>query len=377
MGTILRLLIAVILAAAAGVGLLWLHFGGGDAYAKLAADPSITESGLETVVSYSEPIGNVAVSPSGRVFFTIHPEARPDGPRLMEWREGKAVPFPAAEIQAQILDTPLGLVVDRQDRLWVVDPSHHGMGRPRLVAVSLATGIVVHEHVFPRDIAPRGSFLQDLQVDNAGATIYLADVSFWRNSPALIVYDVASRVSRRVLENHASVRPQDWVIRTAVKEMRFLGGAIPLKPGLDSIALDPGGQWLYFGAMAHENLFRIPTAALRDTTLPDRDLLETLQTVGRKPLSDGLSADLTGNVYITDVENGAVLRMAPGGQLSTIVRSARVRWPDALSFGPDGWLYLADSALPDVLLKSRGHIEKSGPYHIYRFRPGTVGTPGQ
>lgn len=377
MGTILRLLIAVILAGAAGVGLLWLHFGGGEAYAKLAADPSVTESGLETVVSYSEPIGNVAVSPSGRVFFTVHPEAHPDGPRLMEWREGKAVPFPAAEIQAQILDTPLGLVVDRQDRLWVVDPSHHGMGRPRLVAVSLATGIIVHEHVFPRDIAPRGSFLQDLQVDNAGATIYLADVSFWRNSPALVVYDVASRVSRRVLENHASVRPQDWVIRTAVKEMRFLGGAIPLKPGLDSIALDPAGQWLYFGAMAHENLFRLPTAALRDATLPDRDLLEMLQTVGRKPLSDGLSADLTGNVYITDVENGAVLRMAPGGQLSTIVRSARVRWPDALSFGPDGWLYLADSALPDVLLKSRSHIAKSGPYHVYRFRPGTVGIPGQ
>lgn len=376
MGTIFRLLIVVILGAAATLGLLWLHFGGGDPYAKLAANPSVTESALETVVSYSEPIGNVAVSASGRVFFTLHPEARSNGPRLMEWRDGKALPFPEAEIQAQLLDTPLGLVVDRQERLWVVDPSHHGFGRPRLVAISLATGVVVHEHVFPREIAPRGSFLQDLQVDTTGATIYLADVSFWRNSPALVVYDVASRVSRRVLENHASVRPQDWVIRTAVKEMRFLGGAIPMKPGVDSIALDPAGQWLYFGAMAHETLYRIPTAALRDATLPDRELLESLQAMGRKPMSDGLSADLTGNVYITDVENGAVLRMAPGGQLSTIVRSARVRWPDSLSFGPDGWLYLADSALPDVLLKSRGHIAKSGPYHVYRFRPGTAGIPG-
>jgi hypothetical protein len=40
---------------------------------------------------------------------------------------------------------------------------------------------------------------------------------------------------------------------------------------------------------------------------------ERVESVGRKPLSDGLSADLAGNVYITDVEHGAVLRMAPGG----------------------------------------------------------------
>jgi sugar lactone lactonase YvrE len=107
------------------------------------------------------------------------------------------------------------------------------------------------------------------------------------------------------------------------------------------------------------------------------ELAERVETLGKKPLSDGLSADLAGNVYITDVEHGAVLRMAPGGQLTTIVRSPRVRWADALSFGPNGWLYLADSALPEVILRSRAHIEGHGPYHVYRLRPGTSGVPGQ
>lgn len=377
MNPILKIIILLVLAGALAVGGLRLYFGGGTAYADLTAAPLVGEGGLETVLSYREPIGNVAVSANGRVFFTVHPEARPQGPRLLEWRDGKAEPFPAQDIQASIFATPLGLVVDRHNRLWTVDPAHHGFGRPRIVAIDLNSGLVVHEHVFPRGIAPRGSLLQDLQVDPAGRFVYIADTSFWRRSPALVVYDSATRKSRRLLENDPSVRAQGWVIRTPIREMRYLGGLVPMKPALDGIALDPTGQWLNFGAMAHDTLYRIATSALLDEQLPGKELAERVERLGRKPLSDGLSADLPGNVYITDVERGAVLRMAPGGELTTIIKSPRIRWADALSFGPDGWLYLADSALPDVVLKSRGHIEGHGPYHVYRFRPGTTGTPGQ
>ncbi|HUG99531.1 MAG TPA: L-dopachrome tautomerase-related protein [Gammaproteobacteria bacterium] len=377
MNAILKIIVFLVVASALVLGGLRLYFGGGIAYGDLTAAPAVPESGLETVLAYPKPIGNVAVSASGRLFFTVHPEARPDGPRLFEWRAGKAEAFPTADIQDVVLETPLGVAVDRQDRLWVVDPARHGFGRPRVVAIDLATGLVVHEHVFPRKIAPRGSFLQDLQVDPAGRFVYIADTSFWRKSPAVIVYDSTTRKSRRLLEGHESVRAQDWVIRTPMREMRFIGGLVPMKPGLDGIALDPTGQWLNFGAMAHDTLYRIATGALLDEHLTDAELAERVETLGRKPLSDGLSADLPGNVYITDVEHGAVLRMAPGGALSTVVKSPRIRWADALSFGPDGWLYLADSALPEVLLKSHSHINGSGPYHVYRFRPGTTGTPGQ
>jgi sugar lactone lactonase YvrE len=377
MNNILKIIIVIVLVGVLTFGGLRLYFGGGAPYGDLTTPPAVDESGLETVLAYGEPIGNVAVSASGRVFFTVHPEARPQGPRLLEWREGKAEAFPAMDIQATVLETPLGVVVDRFERLWVIDPANHGFGRPRIVAIDLATGLIVHEHVFPRRIAPRGSYLQDLQVDPAGRIIYIADTSFWRKSPGLIVYDTATRKSRRVLEKHRAVRAQDWVIRTPMREMRFLGGLVPMKPGLDGIALDPTGLWLTFGAMAHDTLYRIPTSALLDEQLTQSDLAEHVEPLGRKSLSDGLSADLSGNIYITDVERGAVLRMAPGGQLSTIVKSPRIRWADGLSFGPNGWLYLADSARPMVLLKSRAHIEGHSPYHVYRFRPGTAGVPGQ
>jgi sugar lactone lactonase YvrE len=377
MHPILKSVIAVLVTGALALGGLRLYFGGGIQYADLTTSPTVSEQALETVLSHSSPVGNVAVSAAGRIFFTLHPDARPSGPRVFEWRDGKAEPFPDADIQEVLFETPRGIAVDRHGRLWVIDPARHGFGRPRIVAVDLASGLVVHEHVFPHQIAPRGSLLKDLQVDPGGRMVYIADSSFWRKSPALITYDTATRRSRRLLENHPSTRAQNWVIRTQIREMRFLGGVVPMKPGLHGLALDPTGQWLNYGAMTHDTLYRVPTRALLDGQLTDAEMGEQVEALGRKPLSHGLSADFAGNVYITDVEHGAVLRMAPGGQLTTVVRSPRVRWADSLSFGPEGWMYLSDSALPEVLLKTRTHIEGHGPYHVYRFRPGTAGAPGQ
>ena len=124
-------------------------------------------------------------------------------------------------------------------------------------------------------------------------------------------------------------------------------------------------------------LYRIPTDALADPGLTRTELADTVTEVGRKPLSDGLSADLEGNVYITDVEHSAVHRMDGNGKLTTVVKSPRIRWADALSFGPDGYLYLADSAIPEQVLRTRKHIQAQAPYFVFRFQPGTSGVVGR
>ena len=90
-----------------------------------------------------------------------------------------------------------------------------------------------------------------------------------------------------------------------------------------------------------------------------------------------MSVDTAGNVYITDIEHNSIFVAGPGRVPRTLIRSPRMRWPDALSFGPQGYLYVADSALAELILQSREHIEASGPYRIYRFKPGVDGTPGQ
>ena len=368
------LLLLLILAIVAAI-VLRVRYGGGEPYPDLTSTPVLSADALEVVLEYPEPIGNVAVNKDGRVFFTVHPEARPAGNKLLEYVDGAAVPFPDVAVQAELFDTVLGVVIDRQNRLWTIDHGNHGVHSARLLAFDLDTNTLIHDQKFTREIAPRGSFLQDLQVSADGRTVVIADVSFWRKSPALVVYDVTTAAARRVLEAHESVLAEDFLISNHGTPMVFGGGLVSLRGGVDSIALGP--EWLYYGALSGSGLYRVPLSDLATASLPDTQLAARVERVADKPLSDGISVDIDGNVYGTDVEHGAIFRIGTNGELETLLKTTRIRWPDALSFGPDGWLYIADSALGDVVLKSHEHIKSRGPYKIFRIKPGTTGTPGQ
>ena len=359
-----------------GAAVLRFRYGGGDAYQDLSTTPLLDQATLEEVMSYPEPIGNVAVSRQGRLFFTVHPESRPEGNRLLEWQAGAAVPYPSGAIQPHLFDTVLGIVVDRRDWLWTIDHGNHGFGTARLMAFHIASGDLVHEHEFRPEIAPAGSMLQDLQVAPDGAYVFIADSSIWRKDPALIVYDVATRSARRVLESHDSVSAQDLLVRNPIRDMTFLGGIFSFKSGVDGIALSPDGKWLYFGAANNSGLFRIRVEDLTDATLPPSQLDNRIERYSDKPLSEGFSTDLSGNVYITDVEHNSIMIVDTNRELFTLLRSPNVRWPDGLSFGADGWLYVSDSALPEQVLRTKEHIRSKGPYSVFRFRPGHKGVPG-
>lgn len=355
---------------------LRVTYGDGIDYVDLTTKPLLPVPALQSAVTFDEPVGNVAAAPDGRVFFTVHPESHPTANRLMVATGKDAHPFPDAASQS-MFETVLGLRIDGQGRLWTIDSGHHGFGHVRLMAFDIRTGAIVHDHIFDRATAPWGSLLQDMAISADGKTVYIADASFWRRAPAIVVYDVASKTARRVLENHPSLRAQNWLIRNPVRVMRFFGGLLELKTGLEGITLDPTGEWLVYGAMTHDTLYRIRTADLLNPALDSADLTARLQSMGPKPLSAGFSHDNAGNIYITDVEHSAILRKTLDGRLETVIRDSRIRWADSLSFGPNGYLYVSDSALPDQLLQSEAHIAGARPYHIFRFKPGIEGTPGQ
>ena len=348
---------------------LRVRYGGGDPYRDLSEAPRISDLQLEEVLNYPEPIGNVAINRDGRIFFTVHPESRPQGNKLLEWVQGAAVPYPSGTVQPHLFDTVLGLVVDERDWLWTIDHGNHGFGTARLLAFDLASGNVVHDYEFRPETAPAGSLLQDLRVTADGTTIFIADASMWRKKPAIIVYDVATRNARRVLESHVSVAAQNYLVQTSIRNMSFLGGLVVFKAGVDGIALDANDEWLYFAAINHSGLFRVRVRDLGNETMPTRQLENRVERYSDKPLSDGLLAAASGEVYVTDVEHGAIIAIDQQQSLSTVIRSPRIRWADGLSLGPDGWLYLADSALPELVLRSRNHIDAQGPYYIFRFDP--------
>jgi len=90
MKSVLLFLIILLVVAATT---LWVRHGGGESYPDLTDAPLLGSDALEEVLAYSEPIGNVAVSKSGRIFFTVHPESRPRGNKLLEYVNGASVPI--------------------------------------------------------------------------------------------------------------------------------------------------------------------------------------------------------------------------------------------------------------------------------------------
>lgn len=347
-----------------------------------STSPLLIADQVETVADLSKPPGNIAVSSTSRIFFTFHPSADPEI-KVAELVDGNPVPFPSPAFQEDRDDAPyfhtvLSLRIDQQNRLWTLDHAAFGQGQPQLLAFDLSSGELVHHYDFPSDIAGFGSFLNDFQVDPDGDVIYIADTGLPApivgGSPALIIYRIATRSARRVLDNDPSVQASSLTIRVDGEDLAEYG--VPIHIGVDSIGLDRRGEWLYFGAVNAETLYRIETRHLLDDTLDKESLAGKVVPFAPKTMSDGITVDNDGNIYISDMEHSAVHIIDQDLKLQTLLKDPKLRWPDGFSFGPDGWLYFTCSDLMNVIGKSASHIEAHAPYQIFRFKPGHEAAPG-
>jgi sugar lactone lactonase YvrE len=365
----MREVVPMLLLALGGCGLV-----GGEYLEDRTTAPAVPIAAVETVASLDHPPGNVAVSADGRVFFTFHPDGDPPI-AVAELVDGKPVPWPPGG-DHPAYQSVLSIRIDRQNRLWALDYARYGRGQPRLMAFDLATGRLVHRYDFPSDVAGFLSMLNDFNVDPAGEKIYIAESSPILQHPALVVYDVTHDRARRVLDRDRSVRAERYVLRTPEREMKILG-LFPIRIGVDSIALDRRGEWLYFGPVSGDRMYRVATRDLDDESLSPAALAARVEDWAPKTLSDGMTIDTADTLYVTDPEHGAVVTIAPDRTLRTLVKDPTLRWPDGLSFGPDGWLYLTCSALQHVIFVSDAHVRAHAPYHVFRLKPGGTAPAGQ
>jgi len=363
----------VVLGILAAVGLVVLggirfRYGGGEEFPDRSGKAVLSGDVLEVVANLPYPPGNLAVSANGRVFFSFHPEARPPL-QVVEWVGDEAVPFPDATTH---FDDVLSIRIDRQGRLWVLDNGGHGLAIPRLLAFDLETREEVHHYEFSRDLAGIGSHLNDFQVSPDGRTVYIADASIFAKTPAIVVYDVDRQRAWRAVEEHDSVDP-DFFTPVVQGRKMTVAGIFSIRPGVDSIALDREGNWLYFAPVTDEFMFRIRSADLRDESLTPSERGERIERFAAKTMSDGITTDRAGNLYIAAPEHDAIVILGPDGELSTLVRDPRLRWPDGLGFGPGGTLYVTCSALHHVIGKSSASVRDAAPYQIFRLRAGGPG----
>ncbi len=364
--------------------LIWFYesYGGhGMPFPKMATEPTLPPGAVEIVATMDMPPGNLAVAPDGRLFTTIHAEAHPDI-KVVEIKDGKPVPYPDLAFQTFDYNKPsfgavFSLRIDSKNRLWTLDHGEHGIYGVRIMAFDLATNKLVHEVTLPREVASYGSFAQDFQVDSTGRYLFIADIGVFSGHAALIVYDSETKRARRLLDNHPAIVAEPYVINAQGREMMLLAGFYWMHPSFDPIGLDRRDEWLYVGPMSGKTLSRVRVKDLLDESLTPAALGAKIEAYATRAQSDGITLDDEDNIYLTGVEDGVIFRLDKDRKLTTYAKHPKMRWPDGLSFGPDQWLYIADSDIPDLIFQTPDHIKAAGPYYIFRVKAAAPARPGQ
>jgi sugar lactone lactonase YvrE len=290
--------------------------------------------------------------------------------------DGKTMPFPNAEINAQPGPGQLekgfvsvqSVVVDAKDRLWVLDTGSPLMaptelGGPKLVAIDLATNAVVKTIVFPRNVALATSYVNDVRFDltrGKGGIAYITD-SADKGPNGIVVVDLDSGKSWRKLHDHPSTKA-DPAFKPIVE-----GRTMQLGMGADGIAISADGKTLFYCPLASRHLYSVSTDALSDPNATEAAVAKTVKDLGEKGASDGLESDAQGNVYLTEYEANAILRRKPDGTLETIASDPRALWPDTMSLASDGFLYVTANQLHRQA-RFRGKDVRQKPYVLFRVK---------
>jgi len=319
---------------------------------------------LETVIALDVRPGNVAVGADNRVFATIHPLGSP-AVQLVEVKHGKATPFPGAALQKNggapsdsALDTPLGIVVDKNSNVWTIDIGLE-LGKTRLWGFDGRTGDVLAKIEISPELAPKGSFVQDVAIDEKNGWAYLADIA-----PAgIIAVDLKSGKMRRFEGAQLESEDVDMVIDGKVIEF----GGQPARIGINPITLSHDRETLFFGSMNGTVWYQVPARLFRDGA-DDNAIAAAITPFGPKPISDGAATDKGGNHYFGELQEHGIARLGADGTLTTLIRDARLQWPDNVAAGPDGYIYVSINQLTSAPAFTGGADTGKPPYFIYRFK---------
>ena len=343
---------------------------------------------LELVANLTITPGNITVSQTGRMFASVHGMRRGDA-QLIEIFPGNDnwEPFPNAEWNASpgsgddVFNTPHGVAIDNQDRLWVIDhgnwmPDEQPVAQPKLLAFDINTGDLVFRMDFDSVAAPEGQILQDLAVDGDRDFVYIADSG---SQAGILVVDINTNRTWR-WEEHPSLQTEDvdLVVEGSTVAFRRPDGSLdPARIPINPITLSADGETVFYGAMTGTTWYSLPAELLRSQP-SSQELAEAVTVVGEKPVSDGASTDAEGNHFITNLGDNAIDVLNQNGELSQLVQDDRFLWPDNVRFGPESWLYVTINQLHRTTILAGQAVDGGEPpYQIFRVWTGTQGQPGR
>ena len=252
--------------------------------------------------------------------------------------------------------------VGPRGRLWVLDTGRvdEAAGRHAVVyQIDLSSDHVAHTYVVPLDVAPEGSYLNDIRFEPSGRYAFISESGLG----AIIVFDTESGTMRRVLADDPSTKGSaDKTPTVGGRPWLVQETGEPNVVNCDGIAVSPDGQWVYYMAISNDQLHRVPVAALID---PEADIAAQVEDLGTAPVTDGMIFDDAGNLYFSALERNAIIYRMPEGKFRTLTKGPSIRWPDSFAIAPDGRTLIFSTA--QIHLTPKFSADGSWPDQPFRI----------
>ncbi|MDE1155654.1 MAG: L-dopachrome tautomerase-related protein [Acidobacteriaceae bacterium] len=354
----------------------------------MVADPidtgAIPSGNLEVLARFrnAEPSG-VVVTPDGKIFLTFpRITAEQKGPTLARLEGNRLVPFPDAawnqehgEASSRFVSA-LGLTLDAQGRLWVLDEGRAAKGvtehdGPKLVAFDPSSGKLLQRVVLRAPALMPDSHVNDLRVDaRAGhsAVAYISDSSYAEH-PAMMMVDLATGQQKRLLCGSPSVSADKGFTVMLDGRVSRYSSTNPTAPqaGIDGIAVTPDGSRIYYQPLFSRHLFSVSTEALRAAAGCNTSLASQVREEGETGMVDGMTFAADGTLYLTDIERHAILQRSRIGGIQVLAHDPRLLSPDGI-FVDEHYVYVSVGQWYRLAAFHGGVDQRKPPYLLVRIK---------
>jgi sugar lactone lactonase YvrE len=335
-------------------------------------------SGIERVarLSVETPPGNIAITPDGRIFLSVHGFYNPSVKVVELLEDGSTRPYPngkwasASADGTAALHGVLGINADANGILWMLETSSADRSG-RLIGWDTKSEQLYRIIYLAKPVIADRSFLNDLAIDLKNNAIYVADTG----TESIIVVDLSTGQARRVLEGSEFTKAENIDMVIDGKRVEMNGQAARL--GINPITIDAQSNYLYWGAMSGTAIYRMKTGHLINEQLTDSDLVGYVERYGEKPISDGITIDDTGNVYITSITEDAIGVVRPDGSYDQLFQEDTFSWPDGFAVGPDNYIYVTINELHRSPTLNDGQNFSKGEFKVMRFKALSTAQPGR
>ncbi len=329
------------------------------------------------------PLANGTFAPDGRLVVSHHPMFGTPQRVSVFTGPGTLEPFPSAawntprDNDDDWLDAVQGLRTDTQGRVWLLDMGSRSGVTPKFVVWDCAANALSQIIRLPSSVLNEFSEPNDFVIDERHGAVYIADEGAGNGGDgsrgALIVVNTRTGQARRRLEGRPGILAEDCPIvieGREVTEQTRGAGRRGLRVGVDGIALDHRSEWVYYGPLTGDAIWRLRTRDLLDERLDDDGLQRRAERYANRPNTGGMWMDAADNLYLAEIGGAAIGCIRPANRsYRRVLTREDLYWPDDVIPGPEGALYVVVSQLPSAPPLNGGERQPTFPFLVVRFWP--------